>query len=62
MLWYEFGVALCLVLVIEGILPSLFPHYWKEQMLTISKLDTGIIRLIGVASMLAGSMFLYLIR
>ncbi|MEE2735808.1 MAG: DUF2065 domain-containing protein [Pseudomonadota bacterium] len=62
MLWNDLGIALCLVLVIEGIVPFLFPQYWKKLMLSISTFDTSTIRFIGLFSMLVGAMFLHLIR
>ncbi|MAI41203.1 MAG: DUF2065 domain-containing protein [Gammaproteobacteria bacterium] len=61
-MWYELGLALCLVLVIEGILPFLFPRYWKKAMLTISETGTSGIRFIGLLSMLIGTTLLCLIR
>ena len=29
-MWQEFGIAFCLVLVLEGILPFLCPRQWRE--------------------------------
>ena len=62
MLWHDFGVALCLVLVIEGIMPFLLPKTWKESMLKIAEIDDKTMRTYGLGMMLIGTGFLYLIN
>ena len=62
MLWHDFGVALCLVLVIEGIMPFLFPKQWKESMLKIAEIDDKTMRAFGLGMMLIGTGLLYLIN
>jgi len=61
-LWHDFGVALCLVLVIEGIMPFLLPKTWKESMLKIAEIDDKTMRTYGLGMMLIGTGFLYLIN
>lgn len=61
-MWQEIGIALSLVLVIEGILPFLYPARWKEMVAMISEVDDKTMRLIGLASMLVGTGLLYLIH
>ncbi|MCB1669588.1 MAG: DUF2065 domain-containing protein [Gammaproteobacteria bacterium] len=59
---HELGVAFCLMLVIEGIIPFLAPGRWRRMLEAAEQLDGNTIRLIGLASMLAGTALLYLIN
>lgn len=49
-LWAAFG----LVLVLEGILPFLAPHVWREAFRKMPELTDGQLRTMGLVSMLAG--------
>ncbi len=60
--WQDLGVALCLVLVIEGIIPFLYPSRWKEMVATIAEVDDRTMRIIGLCSMILGTGMLYIIR
>lgn len=62
MLWHELGVALCLVLVIEGIMPFLFPRRWQEMAMKAAEIDEKTMRAMGLVSMLIGTGLLYLIN
>ncbi len=62
MLWHDLAVAFCLVLVIEGIMPFLYPKRWQEMVLMMSTIDEKIMRIIGLSSMLLGTGMLYLIN
>ena len=62
MAWSDFGAAIALLLVIEGLLPFLSPGSFKETMRRIEMLPEQNLRLIGLGSMLAGLLLLYLIR
>jgi len=53
-----FLAALALMLVIEGILPLLFPAQWREIFRRIIQYSDGQIRFFGLASMLAGLLLL----
>jgi uncharacterized protein len=61
-MWHEVGIALCLVLVIEGIVPFLYPRRWREMVMMLSEIDDRTMRLVGLASMLLGTGLLYLIN
>ncbi|MEX2488380.1 MAG: DUF2065 domain-containing protein [Pseudomonadales bacterium] len=61
-MWRDLGVAFCLVLVIEGIIPFLYPRRWKELVIMLAEVDDKTMRLVGLASMLSGTVFLYLIN
>ena len=61
-MWHELGVALCLVLIIEGILPFLYPKRWREMAMMLSEIDDNTMRIAGLVSMLLGTGLLYLIN
>jgi uncharacterized protein YjeT (DUF2065 family) len=54
--------ALALMLVIEGVLPFLLPALWRETFRKLTEMSDGQIRFIGLTSMLAGLLLLYLVR
>ena len=58
----DFLAAMCLVLVLEGILPFLMPGRWREMMLSLTHVDERSIRLIGFGSMLLGAGLLYFVK
>jgi len=58
-MWQELGIALCLVLVLEGILPFLCPCHWRDTLLQLTQLSDRQLRLLGLASMLLGTTVLY---
>ncbi|MDZ7668543.1 MAG: DUF2065 family protein [Gammaproteobacteria bacterium] len=61
-MWRDLGVAVCLVLVIEGIVPFLYPRRWRHLALSLAEVDDRTMRLAGLSSMLLGTVLLYLIR
>jgi uncharacterized protein YjeT (DUF2065 family) len=60
--WHELLIAICLVMVIEGIMPFLAPKVWQEMLVNVSQLAPRKIRLIGLASMLIGTALLYVVN
>lgn len=54
-MWYEISKALCLVLVLEGVLPFLAPGRWRRTLSLLTALDDRAIRAIGFVSMLIGA-------
>ena len=52
-------MAFALMLVIEGILPFLFPAKWRETFRRITQLSDGQIRFFGLSSMIAGLLLLF---
>lgn len=62
MQWHDFLTAICLVLVLEGLLPFLSPRRWREAMQTAARADDSTIRLVGLFSMLLGTFLLYWVR
>lgn len=61
-MWQELGIAFCLLLVLEGILPFLSPRRWREAVVGLAQLEDRQLRLIGLGSMLLGTGLLYWLR
>jgi uncharacterized protein YjeT (DUF2065 family) len=61
-MWQELGIALALLLVIEGIMPFISPKGLRESLLTMASLSDRTLRIGGLISMLLGVLMLYLIR
>ena len=55
-------IALSLILVLEGIVPFLYPQRWRQLVHRLAELDDRQLRLTGLLSMLAGVALLYLSR
>jgi uncharacterized protein YjeT (DUF2065 family) len=60
-MWDSLWIALGLVLVIEGLLPSLNPKAFKQSMSTIRELDEGTLRAMGLISMSIGAVVVYVL-
>ena len=54
--------GLSLMLVIEGIMPFLFPTAWREAFRKLTQLSDGQLRFMGMTSMLAGLLLLYWVK
>lgn len=50
--------ALALVLIIEGLLPLLFPNLWRKMVLTAAQLPINQLRMTGLGLMLIGLVML----
>ena len=55
-------IALALMLIIEGLLPFLVPGFWRETFRRLTEMSDGQVRFIGLSSMLAGLLLLFLSR
>ncbi|KZX75576.1 hypothetical protein A3715_34320 [Oleiphilus sp. HI0009] len=60
--WNDLFTALCLVLVIEGIMPFLNPKAWKQTLASILKANDRTMRSIALVCMLAGLLGVVLLR
>lgn len=60
--WRDLGIAIALVLVIEGMLPFLNPAGLRRTLQTLMNFTDTQIRIAGAASMLAGLVLLTLIN
>jgi len=54
--------ALALMLIIEGALPFLAPGLWRHTFRRLIEMSDGQLRFIGLTSMLAGLLLLYIAR
>jgi len=54
--------AIALMLVIEGLLPFLVPKVWRDAFRRLTELSDGQVRFIGLSSMLAGLLLLFLTK
>jgi uncharacterized protein len=60
--WNDLWGAFALYLVLEGVLPFLNPGAAKRALGAMAQLDDRILRRIGLGSMIAGCVMLYLVR
>jgi len=60
--WSDLLAAVALYLVLEGILPFLSPQAMKRVMASFANCSDRQLRLGGLASMLGGMLFLYMVR
>lgn len=50
--------ALALVLIIEGLLPTVAPSAWLRMMQDAARMGPRVIRIVGIVCMLAGAVML----
>ena len=55
-------IALALMLIVEGVLPFLAPNLWREAFRRLTQMNDGQIRFVGLSSMIAGLLVLWLAR
>jgi uncharacterized protein len=61
-MWEELGRAFCLVLVLEGIIPFLYPTRWRHLVVSLAQVSDRQLRSMGLVSMLIGIGLLYLLK
>lgn len=61
-MWQDFLTAICLMLILEGMIPFLYPERWKALVVRLAELDARSMRLMGLFSMAVGAASLYLVR
>jgi uncharacterized protein YjeT (DUF2065 family) len=61
-MWRDIGIAISLMLVIEGIIPFLYPGRWRQLVAALSDIDNASLRLMGLGSMIAGVVLLYVVN
>jgi uncharacterized protein len=52
----EILAALCLVLVIEGLMPFLAPKAWRETVTKVAQFNDGQLRMVGLICIVLGLM------
>ncbi|HEU0283079.1 MAG TPA: DUF2065 domain-containing protein [Gallionella sp.] len=55
-------LGLAMMLVIEGLLPFLFPDLWRETFRKLVSLTDGQLRFAGITAMILGLLLLYWIK
>jgi uncharacterized protein YjeT (DUF2065 family) len=61
-MWHDLGVALALLLVLEGILPFANPGALRRALQAMEQMSDNQLRIAGLASMLVGLLFLVFIN
>jgi uncharacterized protein YjeT (DUF2065 family) len=61
-MWIALVSAVGLMLVIEGIMPFLNPRSFKQTLSAVTQTNDRVLRIAGLASMIAGVVLLYLAR
>jgi uncharacterized protein len=61
-MWQDFATAMCLVLILEGMLPFLAPSRWRSLVIKLAEVDNASMRLAGFISMMIGLALLMLVR
>ncbi|WP_300428510.1 DUF2065 domain-containing protein [uncultured Thalassolituus sp.] len=58
--WHTLAGAVSLVLIIEGVIPFLYPARWRQLVIRMAETDDRTMRMIGLFSMSLGLILLYL--
>ena len=53
--------AFCLMLILEGIMPFLYPARWRRLVILLSTVSDRDLRMVGFISMLIGVGLLYIV-
>lgn len=60
-MWDDLLRAFCLMLVLEGIIPFLYPARWRRLVSRLAEVDDRQLRAMGLVSMAIGAGLLYLV-
>jgi hypothetical protein len=52
--WQQILIAFSLVLVLEGIIPFLYPGRWRQLVAQMATMDDKTMRIVGLVSMFCG--------
>lgn len=61
-MWQHLAIGVSLMLVVEGVIPFLYPRRWKSMVETLARVDDRTMRIMGLISMLLGLGLLYLVH
>jgi hypothetical protein len=50
------------MLVIEGVIPFLYPRRWRDMVTMLAQVDDKSVRVMGLVSMIIGTALLYLVN
>ena len=59
-MWESLLAAVALMLVLEGIIPFLYPSKWRNMVALLAQISNRQLRIMGFISMLLGVALLYL--
>lgn len=60
-MWEDLARAVCLMLILEGMLPFLYPSRWRRLVIHLAVLSERQLRIMGLVSMFIGVGLLYLL-
>lgn len=60
--WQVILSAVALMLVLEGMIPFLYPNKWRNLVATLAQLSDFQLRIMGLVGMLLGVLLLFLVR
>ncbi|MFT6221534.1 MAG: hypothetical protein ACJA0C_000938 [Candidatus Endobugula sp.] len=60
-MWEALLQAICLLLIIEGVIPFLYPAKWRRLVAQLALISDHQLRVMGLFSMLLGLSILYLL-
>ena len=58
----DIATAICLMLVLEGIMPFLSPARWRKMVVMMATVDDKSMRRVGLLSMAIGAVALFFLR
>lgn len=58
--WHQLLIGFCLMLVLEGIIPFLYPQRWRNLVQQLALVSNTALRITGFVSMMAGVIILYI--
>ena len=61
-MWSELLTAVALVLILEGIMPFMNPDGLRKMFTLAMQLDDSTLRFVGLSSMVAGLVLLYVVH
>jgi uncharacterized protein len=61
-MWESLFNAICLLLIIEGVIPFLYPSKWRALVDKLALIEDRQLRIMGFLSMLLGVALLYMIH
>ena len=59
-MWSALGLALALMLVLEGVLPLVAPAAWRRMFSRVTELNDGQIRFFGLIAVAGGALLFWL--
>lgn len=61
-LLHGLAIGFCLMLILEGVIPFLYPQRWRNLVQQLALVSDRSLRLLGLGSMLLGLVMLYAVN